>query len=268
MMRWILAVGWSLLVMVPLLIVERAAAQEPARPLRVMSYNIHHGAGTDGKVDLERIAKVITDANVELVALQEVDVGTARTQQVDQAAELARLTGMHVRFGKAMDYQGGAYGQAILSKRPIEQFEVIRLPSPPDREPRIAVAATLAAADGLPQVRFVGAHLDHAHHEVRLEQARELHRVLSENAQLPTILVGDLNARPDNPTMQFLLEHWRDTSGEDAMTFPAPNPDRKIDYILFPKSQAWEVNSGHVVDEPVASDHRPVVAELRLPRKQ
>src|SRR5215213_773903 len=92
-----------------------AWADPPAKPkpLRVLSYNIHHGEGTDGKVDLERIAKVITVAAPDLVAVQEVDRKTRRTNGVDQAAELGRLTRMHVEFGKAIDYQGGAYGLAV-----------------------------------------------------------------------------------------------------------------------------------------------------------
>ena len=90
----------------------------PAAPasLRVLTYNIHIGKGLDGKLDLERIARVIRDSKADVVALQEVDVKTRRTENVDQAAELARLTNMHVHFGKAMDHDGGAYGVAILSR--------------------------------------------------------------------------------------------------------------------------------------------------------
>lgn len=76
-------------------------------PLRVLSYNIHHGEGVDGKFDLERIAKVIQSVNPDLVALQEVDRNTTRASDVDQAQELAELTGMHMAYGKALDYQGG-----------------------------------------------------------------------------------------------------------------------------------------------------------------
>src|SRR5438270_1349612 len=71
--------------------------------LTVMTYNIHHGAGMDGKVDLPRIAEVIKRSGADLVALQEVDRITLRTSRIDQCKELGRLTGMHAYFGKAMD---------------------------------------------------------------------------------------------------------------------------------------------------------------------
>ena len=82
--------------------------------VRALTYNIHHGEGTDGRLDLSRLAAIISSAAPDLVALQEVDLGTARAGGVDQLAELGRLTGMHPVFGKAMDYQGGAYGVGVL----------------------------------------------------------------------------------------------------------------------------------------------------------
>ena len=87
--------------------------------LRVMTWNIHHGRGMDGKVDLERIARVIRDANPDVVALQEVDRGTRRTDRRDLAAELATLCGMDHVFGKNIDYQGGDYGNALLTRLPV-----------------------------------------------------------------------------------------------------------------------------------------------------
>lgn len=91
-------------------------APAPALTLRVLSYNIHHGRGTDNQVDLARIAKVISDSQADLVALQEVDHGTRRTGGVDQTSELGRLTGMHSQFCKQIDYDDGEYGQALLSR--------------------------------------------------------------------------------------------------------------------------------------------------------
>ena len=62
--------------------------------LRVMTWNIRHGEGLDGRVDLERIAAVIRASGADLVGLQEVDRGVRRTGGVDMPAELARLTGL------------------------------------------------------------------------------------------------------------------------------------------------------------------------------
>src|ERR1700724_2661395 len=83
--------------------------------LRVLTYNIHHGEGTDGRFDLSRLARVMKSVQPDVIALQEVDRGTERSGGVDQLAELARLTDMHAEFGKAMDYSGGGYGVAWLS---------------------------------------------------------------------------------------------------------------------------------------------------------
>jgi endonuclease/exonuclease/phosphatase family metal-dependent hydrolase len=96
-------------------------------PLRIVSYNIRHGAGLDGKVDLQRIAKVIAKEKPEVVTLQEVDQECTRSGSVDQAAELGRLLKMEHRFGKFMDFQGGEYGMAVLSRFPIEKtFPAVR----------------------------------------------------------------------------------------------------------------------------------------------
>ena len=96
--------------------------------LRVMTYNIHHGQGMDGELDLERIAALIRENDPDLVALQEVDLLTNRTARVDQAAELARLVRMHHAFARFMFYDGGEYGLAVLSKSPIVESRIISLP--------------------------------------------------------------------------------------------------------------------------------------------
>lgn len=243
---------------------QRSAAESSyaAPRLRVMSYNIHHGRGMDNEVDLERLAKVIADARPDVVSLQEVDKGVNRSGGVDEAAELGRLTGMHAMFGLARPYGGGEYGQAILSRRPIMNLEVHQLPGPDEQEQRIALLATIAPGDGIPELLFVGTHLHHQAEALRLEQARHLMHILRERAHSVAIVTGDINAMPGSAVMQALLEEWEDTTGDDALTFPATEPNRKIDWILLPKGHQWRVVSSEVIDEPMASDHRPVVVEL------
>ena len=116
--------------------------QEPASPgnssalrqLRALSYNIHHGRGGDDQVDLERTAKVINDCHPDLVALQEVDCRTQRTGGIDQTAELAKLTGLHAQFARQIDFEGGQYGQALLSRWPLSDLQIHWLPGEPERE--------------------------------------------------------------------------------------------------------------------------------------
>ncbi len=241
---------------------SRTLADDGPLRLRILAYNIHHCAGMDGVVDVERIARIINDANVDLVSLQEVDMMTERNGRVDQAAELGRLTGMHSQFGKAIDYQGGEYGQAILSRWPIENFETHLLPSEPDQEQRIAVVATIAATSERPAILFAGTHLHHREEALRLPQARRLLDILREAPQEIKFLTGDLNAIPTSETMQLIKAEWEDTSPDDAFTIPSGVPNRKIDYILLPKGHQWRVVQAEVLDEPIASDHRPVVVEL------
>jgi endonuclease/exonuclease/phosphatase family metal-dependent hydrolase len=241
-----------------------AAPEQPGR-LRVMTYNIHHGRGTDDKVDIERIAAVINAARPDLVAVQEVDVGVNRSGRIDEAAKLAVLTGMHVRFGKARDYGGGDYGQAILSERPITDFAVHELPGDARDEQRIALIATIQAGEGVPEMRFVATHLHHQAEAHRVAQAKKLLELLAEE-KLPTVVAGDLNAEPGSRAMNLLLKRWRDTTPDDALTYPAGEPIKKIDWILLAGADGWTVTDSEVLDEPVASDHRPVVVELEIDR--
>lgn len=230
-------------------------------PIIVLSYNIHHGEGTDGRLDLDRIAQVIRASGADLVALQEVDQKAARSGGIDQAAALARLTGMHHVFGAAMDFQGGAYGQAILSRWPIQNLDLLQLPQRAGREPRIVLRASIRAPIPL---LFATTHLDHEIEEVRMEQAAALNASMrSRNAV--TILAGDFNAVPESAAMRSLFTFWRDSAGEIAApTIPAEQPSRRIDYILVHPGKRWTTIESRVLDEPVASDHRPVIATLRL----
>lgn len=232
--------------------------------VRVMSYNIHTGRGMDKQLDLERIATVINTSGADVVAVQEVDRMTSRTLRVDQLAELTRLTGMFGRFGKGRDWEGGEYGQVLLSRWPILSFEVHPLPGPTDVERRIALAAEVQPDSMTSPVVVMATHLHHQEEALRVPQAQELQRLADENATSgPVILMGDMNAVPGSETMDMLLEKWTDGVGE-GNTYPADNPKKKIDWILVPRGGAWKVVDGHVIEEAQASDHRPVIVELEL----
>lgn len=237
------------------------AAPTPT-PLRILSYNLHHGEGVDGKLDLVRIAGVITSARADVVALQEVDQKAKRTGGIDQAAELARLTGLHVAYGKAMDFQGGAYGQVLLSRWPLSDFTVHPLPNPAKAEPRIAISA-IVRPPGQPAFRFVGTHLDATRDDTaRWQQAARLIELFGSDAT-PTVLAGDFNARPETRIMQALLKPFSDASAASpAPTIPAEKPVGRIDFVLLRPATVWRVLSSAVIPEAVASDHRPLLVEL------
>lgn len=242
---------------------QRAASDSLPLRLRVLTYNIHHGEGTDGAFDMPRLARVIESVSPDLVALQEVDVRTNRASGVDQADALARLTGMVSIFGPAMDYDGGQYGEAILSRLPVQSAATSPLPHLPDHEPRAAVEITTHVRGR--DVRFVGTHLDHTRDPAdRRQQAQRLVEVFGEG-DLPTILVGDLNAEPHSDVMAILFDAFSDTSAVNPQpTFPSDAPARRIDYVLVRPAERWRVVESRVLDEPVASDHAPLLVVLEL----
>ncbi len=245
--------------------VLRAVSDNQKPILRILCYNIHHGRGTDDKVDLLRLAKVIRAADPDLVALQEVDQKTKRTNGVEQTAELARLTDLYGRFGRAIDYQGGEYGQAILSRFPLGTSSIHQLPGEPEREQRIAFEVRLNLADQ--ECSFVTTHLHHQQDKLRQRQATKLNELFAEVVR-PVILAGDFNATPESQPMALLRKHWQiATSDPKLLTYPSEKPTKQIDYILYRPTQRFEVLEAKVIDEPLASDHRPVLAVLRLKRE-
>lgn len=239
------------------------AARPAGKTLRVLSYNIHHAEGTDGKLDLARIAGVIKAAEPDLVAVQEVDRNTTRTNKVDQAAELARRTGLHGEFARAIDLQGGGYGQAILSRWPLKSVKVHTLPGKKGQETRIAVEARVEPGDGRPALTFVGTHFQHDDPAIREQQAAKVNELFG-STDNPVILAGDLNATPDSKPMKLIAEKWAFATAPDKglLTIPAPTPKRQIDYVLYRPAGRFRVVEAKVIAEPVASDHRPVLAVL------
>jgi endonuclease/exonuclease/phosphatase family metal-dependent hydrolase len=243
-----------------LLLIVGCAHHVPSKPIVVMTYNIHHGEGTDQRLDLPRIAEIIRRADPELVALQEVDNGTQRTGGVDQAAELGRLTGLQVTYGPAMDYQGGRYGNAILSREEPRTKRLVALPgSGGKHEPRSVVAISVLAktvSGREVSLVFASTHLDFtAEPSDRLRQATIIAQAFA-NEQRPMILAGDFNCRPGSPPLNVLADQWRLTVGEETQ--------KSIDHVLARPGDWWRVLEVSSLPETVASDHRPVVVKLEL----
>jgi endonuclease/exonuclease/phosphatase family metal-dependent hydrolase len=231
--------------------------------VRVLTYNIHHAEGMDEVLDLGRIAALIEALDPDLVALQEIDSVTTRTGGVDQAAELGRLTGLAHLFGSFMPYQGGAYGMALLSRWPIDGSRNLRLPD--GDEPRTALGASVVSPRTGQSVRFVGIHFYRTEDE-RLAQATRLEAYL-ESDTIPTILAGDFNSTPGSGVMNLLQKSWAVVDkGSDRLTYSSADPVREIDFVLFKPRDRFAVLNQWLVDEPVASDHRPVVVDFEIRR--
>lgn len=257
--------AWLVLAAVAAASAACATARDPF-PVRAMTYNIAAGGG-----DLDAVAAVIRAAAPDIVALQEVDVQwSERSRFADQAAELGAALGMHVRFGPIYQLPPARrFGLAILSRTPIVEFTNHTMPrlstqtneTEPTMLPGFLEAVTVI--DGV-RVRVFNTHLDYrADPRVRQQQVRAMLDLITARAG-PTVLMGDLNAPPSAPELQPLFARLRDAWGADeerGLTYPAHAPEKRIDYILL---------SGHfgVVDIRVpavrASDHLPVIADLRL----
>jgi len=249
-------------------------------PLRVMNYNIHTGIGSEGTLDLARTASVIRDSGADVVGLEEVDVHwDARSDFRDQARDLARMLHMGVFFAPIYDLPpatDGAprrqYGVAVLSRFPILRAEnhlLTRLstqdpnpvPAPAPGFPEVVVLA-----HGVP-VHVYATHLDYrAEPAVRELQVADTLRILADDPRdARQVLVGDLNAEPAAPELVPLWTRLTDawTSAEPGLTYPADVPAKRIDYVTT--SPGVHVRGIRVI-ETLASDHRPVVADLTVRR--
>lgn len=238
--------------------------KENETTVRVLTFNILHGATTKGDFDLDKIASVITDVNPDLVALQEVDFKTNRAKKYDLATELGWRTKMAPLFGIAMPYDGGGYGEGVLTKMPIIASRNIPLPHSPENEPRAALEVLVELESG-DTIRFIGTHLEHQKDNPdRISQVKEINKVFK-NCKYPSILAGDLNATPESEPIAILQEYWTDSFGDKPEpTYSSKNPRRKIDYILFRPAERWDVIENKVICDEVASDHCAVLSVLKL----
>ena len=245
------------------------------RPLRVMTFNIHHAAGTDDVLDLSRVAQVIRDSRLDVVGLQEVDRHYgARSNFVDQASWLARELNMHVVYGANLDLDPLSpgqprrqYGTAILSNFPILDWNNTYLPRFANHEQRGLLRARINVR-GVP-VQVYNTHLQHNDAAERVAQAQAITQLIG-TPEESVVLVGDLNATPAAPEIRTLVENlvdaWEAAGVGEGHTHPAEDPTHRIDYIL--QSSDVVARTIAVVTSPVAataSDHLPVVADLALP---
>ena len=232
--------------------------------LRILSYNIHHAEGVDGKLDVPRIAQVILSVDPDLVALQEVDKNTIRTGKVNQDIELSRLTKMNSVFGSNITFQGGQYGNAILSKFPIIKNKNFLLPNVDSGEQRGLLQSQIQISNK-ENVLFFSTHLDHRRSDTeRLASAKAINQIIGLDNKSPAILAGDFNDVPDSPTLKELGKVWLRTNKKILRTIPASKPSRQIDYIFVQPKERWKIIESQVLDEDTASDHRAIFSIIEL----
>ena len=229
------------------------------KTLKVMSYNIRHGQGMDNKIDLDRIANVISAQNPDLVALQEIDKICKRSNNFDIAKELGERLNMAYRFGEFMNYQNGEYGMAILSKFPINK--TIRHELPKGTEPRCALEVDVQTNISPQSISFICIHNDWKNVNIRVLQIKELLNQIKD-VKKPVVLAGDFNGTPSDPSLDLLRKNnWNILDKNNQKTFPSDSPNKEIDFVVtrnFPSSKILH----YTIAETKASDHRPIVAEF------
>ena len=238
--------------------------------MKLMSFNVCHCEGMDGRIDIARTAARIRAENPDFACLQEIDWRTARVNGIDEPAELARLTGLHATFAKAVFYAGGQYGVMMLSRQKPVSVRQIPLPG---TEPRVLLLCEFADC-------WVGTtHLSVSGEQERIDSIAIIRRAVAEAGRTkPIFLTGDWNSTPESKVLKGIGEFMSVFSDTACQTFHGrqmDSPDGRpldmsrfcIDYIAVDSVHASEfrVTNTHVVEDRVTSDHAPIVATVAVP---
>ncbi len=246
----------NLLLIIAILFVFSAQAQNT---LKLMTYNIKNANGMDDVCNFQRIANVINNASPDVVAIQEVDSMTKRSGQKYVLGEIAGRTQMHAYFAPAIDFDGGKYGIGLLTRQVPVRLQTIPLPG--REEERALVLAEFE------DYIYCCTHMSLTE-EDRMESLKIV-KSFTTPYKKPLFLAGDMNAEPESDFIKELQKDFQLLSSPKQHTYPAPEPKETIDYIAALKSNAngFALISARVLNEPVASDHRPILVELRTAEK-
>ncbi len=242
----------NLLLIIAILFVFSAQAQNT---LKLMTYNIKNANGMDDVCNFQRIANVINNASPDVVAIQEVDSMTKRSGQKYVLGEIAGRTQMHAYFAPAIDFDGGKYGIGLLTRQVPVRLQTIPLPG--REEARALVLAEFE------DYIYCCTHMSLTE-EDRMESLKIV-KSFTTPYKKPLFLAGDMNAEPESDFIKELQKDFQLLSNPKQHTYPAPEPKETIDYIAALKSNAngFALISAQVLNEPMASDHRPILVELR-----
>ena len=241
--------------------------------VRILTYNVHRCVGTDRRLDVGRVAEVIAAQAPDIVALQELDVGRARTGGVDQAHRLAQRLGMAFHFNAAFRVEEELYGDAILTTLPERLVKAGAIPTHPRfsrLEPRGAVWIAVEVAGA--ELQVINTHLGLVPREQRGQAIALAGADWLGAARGPTILVGDLNATPRASAYRTFAARLTESRrlarpARRAPTFPSTFPVLAIDHVFV--SREVQVQTAHAPLDPLsrlASDHLPLVVDFTLSR--
>ena len=233
------------------------ASEESQLRLRILCYNIRNCKGSDGVTDYQRVADVISRCNVDVVALQEVDSMTTRHPGIDVSKKLGDLTGHYATYGAAIKYTTGKYGVAVLSKEKPKSWRTVKLPC--SSEERVLLIVEFES------YYFCSTHFS-LYEEYRLKAVDIIAEEVSK-LNKPVFIAGDLNATPDSSVLSALRLNFEIFEKVGSpLTFPASAPNREIDYVGMSKMSLYYpiIYEHYVVNAPVESDHRPILADVEV----
>ena len=251
--------------LVTTIVLDSMAQRRKPITLRILTYNIYHGETTDGRVDMDLFASIINEVNPDLVSLQEVDKNAKRTGVIDITEELSKRTGLKGHFVKHRDFQGGEYGNAILSRFPVTNINVIPSTGSPSTSSGTGITIPLATIRlaKRTEIIFNCTHLS-TKLEDRKAQARQLMDYYIGADRMPMIITGDLNAEPHHEEIKMFFKEFAEADTTFENTFSTRTGlVKKIDYILYPRNDQWEVLETKVICRGDASDHCAFFAVLR-----
>lgn len=246
--------------------------------LTVMVFNIHAGKDAGGKDSVRAIADFVRSTAPDIVLLQEVDRGTKRSGNIDQLKAFIDGTGYGGVFGRSLDYDGGQYGIAALSRGGFALNETVPLPVVPlqqraggSHEPRVALITV--AHTKLGTLQAFTTHIDASTgDEYRLQEVAQL--LVPIRARLspdrPVLVGGDFNAEPDSAVVQKLRDAglrdaWAECGQGTGLTYPADTPRKRIDYVFLTGSLGC--TAARVIDTQI-SDHRPLLVTVTMRKSQ
>lgn len=242
----------------------------PDNELRVFVYNIHHGRGMDGEVNIERIADLIRQKKPHLVALNEVDSGVERSGNIDIMEQLSESLEMEPVFSKNLDHEGGEYGNGILTSLPLASSENLHLKQVEEGEQRGLLQAEVEF-NGM-EIVFMTTHLDHQSNMNRRSAVEQIIETTQKYSGTPVIIAGDFNTTPGDDVItgmkDFFTDVWEEQGKGPGYTIPVPasKADRRIDYIFYSYNEGESyLQAVHMeVINSEASDHLPVFAGFEI----
>jgi endonuclease/exonuclease/phosphatase family metal-dependent hydrolase len=238
---------------------------------RLLTYNVHRCVGTDRRLDVDRIVAVIGEHEPDIVCLQELDVGRARTDRIDQAQTIADKLAMTSRFHPAMRVEAELYGDAIMTPHPEKLIRAAALPTVagiPGLEPRGAIWSEIEI--GGVSVNVVNTHLGLVPREQRLQAAALAGAGWLGACHGPTLLAGDFNATSITRPYQTLARKLQDCQRQlklrpSVKTFPSAFPAIRIDHcFVSPEIRITGVTSPYSPLARIASDHLPLVIDFEV----